>query len=80
MRDSVESKDRIYIKEYGFLYFSKSMGKDLNKKYSQKRLDSAKKSGTDPIKTVSKRVIQKSAEATIDLIVTKIAERFKKVF
>ena len=80
MRDSVEPKDRIYVKEYGFLYFSKSMGKNLNKTYSQKRLDSAKKSGTDPIKTVSKRVIQKSAEATIHLIVTKIAERFKKVF
>ena len=50
MRDSVEPKDRTYVKEYGFLYFSKSMGKNLNNKYSQKRLDSAKKFGTDPIK------------------------------
>ena len=44
------------------------MGKNLNNKYSQKRLESAKKSATDTIKTASKRVIQKTAEATGDLI------------
>ena len=33
-------------------------------KYSQKLVDSAKKSTTDAIKTASKRAIQKTAEAT----------------
>ena len=47
------------------------MGKIIGKKksknvsgiYSQKLLDHAKKSATDGLKTSSKRVIQKSAEA-----------------
>ena len=41
------------------------MGKNL---YDQKLLNSAKKSTTDAIKTASKRAIQKTAEATGDLI------------
>ena len=28
MRYSIEPKDRIYVKEYGFLSFAKSMGKN----------------------------------------------------
>ena len=42
MRYSNEPKNRIYVKEYGFLTFAKNMGKDLSYKYSQKLLDSAK--------------------------------------
>ena len=42
-------------------------GKSINNKYGQKLLDSAKKS-TDAIKTTSKRTIQRTAEATGDLI------------
>ena len=52
---------------------SKSISKSLNVKYSQKFLDHAKKSGTDALKTSSKRVIQKTAVATGDLIGYKIA-------
>ena len=48
--------------------FAKNMGKILRNKYGQKLLDSAKKSTTDAIKTASKRAIQKTAEATGDLI------------
>ena len=48
------------------------MGKGLSNKYGQKLLDSAKKSATDAIKTASKRAIQKTAEATGDLIGNKI--------
>ena len=48
------------------------MGKNLSNKYSQKLLDSAKKSATDAIKTASKRAIQKTAEATGDLIGKKL--------
>ena len=36
--------------------------------YNQKLVDTAKKSATDAIKTASKRAIQKTAEATEDLI------------
>ena len=51
------------------------MGTHLSNKYSQKLLDTAKKSTTDTIKTASKRAIQKTAEATGDLIGNKIADK-----
>ena len=50
MRYSIESRDRIYVKGYGFLSFAKNIGKSLSSKYSQTLLDSAKKSTTDAIK------------------------------
>ena len=75
MRYSIEPKDRIYVKGYGFLSFAKNIGKNLNNKYSKKLLDTAKKSTTDAIKTTSKRVIQKTAQATGDLISNKIADK-----
>ena len=37
------------------------MGKNLSNKYSQKLLDTSKKSTTGAIKTTSKRAIQKTA-------------------
>ena len=62
---SVDPKDRILIKGYGFLSFPKNMGKHIGKNisknlsstYSQKLLDHAKQSTTDPLKTASKRAI-----------------------
>ena len=57
MRYSIEHRDRIYVKRYGFLTFAKKMDKTLSNKYCQKRLDSAKKSTADAIKTASKRAI-----------------------
>ena len=42
MRHSIEPRDRIYVKGYGFLSFAKKMGKSLSNKYGQKLLDSAK--------------------------------------
>ena len=75
MRYSIEPRDRIYVKGYGFLSFAKNMGKSLSNKYGQKLLDSAKKSTTDAIKTASKRAIQKTAEATGNLIGNKIADK-----
>ena len=47
----------------------------MSNKYSQKLVDSAKKSTTDAIKTASKRAIQKPAEVTGDLIGNKIADK-----
>ena len=54
MRYAIEPRDRIYVKGYGFLSFIKAIGKNLNNKYDQKLLDSAKNSTADAIKTASK--------------------------
>ena len=54
MRYSIEPRDRIYLKGYGFLSFAKNIGKSLSNKYCQKLLDSARKSTADAIKTASK--------------------------
>ena len=72
---SIEPRDRIYKKEYGFLPFAKN----LANKYSQKLIDTAKKSTTDAIKTASKRTIQKTAEAAGDLIGNKIIKLLIKL-
>ena len=79
MRYLIETRDRIYVKGYGFLSFAKNMGKSLSNKYGQKLLDSAKRSTTDAMNTASKRSIQKSAEATGDFIGNKIADKIRKV-
>ena len=54
----------MYVKGYGFLSFAKNIGthatkvsKSMNNKYSQKLLDSAKKSTTNAITTASKKTI-----------------------
>ena len=85
MRYSIEPRDKIYVKGYGFLSFAKNMGthatkiaKNLSNKYSWKLLDSAKKSTTDGLKTASKRAIQETAEATGDVIGNKIADKITK--
>ena len=63
--------------------FAKNVGKNISKnvssKYSQKLLDHAKQSVTDVLKTSSKRVVQKRAEATGDLIGNKIADKITRV-
>ena len=82
-RYSVQPRDRIFVKCYGFLCFAKNMGKNISKnlssKYSQKLLDHAKQSATDTFETPSKRSIQKTAEATGDLIGNKVAVRITNV-
>ena len=57
----------------------KNISKSLSGKHSQKLLDHAKQSATDAFKTDSKRAIQKTAEATSDLVGNKIADRITKV-
>ena len=79
MKYSVVPKDRVYTKRYGFLSFSKSMGKHLRSKYGQKTLGSARNSTTDAIKFASKRAIQKIAEATGDLIGNKTPDKITSV-
>ena len=90
----------MFVEGYGILSFAKSMGKNIGKtisknlsgKYSsgmlaicKKLLDYAEKSATYALKTFSKRVIQKRAEATgdligskIDKIITKVSEKSKQ--
>ena len=63
------------MKGYVFLSFAKNMGKSLSNKYGKKPLGCVKKSAIDAIKTASKRAIQKTAEATRDLIGNKIADK-----
>ena len=79
MRYSIEPRDRIYVKGYGFLSIVKNMGKNLINKYGQKLIDSAKKSTADAIKTASKRAIQKTAEVTGDLIGNKVDDKITSV-
>ena len=67
------------MKGYGFLSFAKNTGKSLSNKYGQKRLDSAKKSTTDAIKTGSKSTIHKTAEATGDSIGNKIPDKITTI-
>ena len=57
MRYSTEPKSRKYVKGYGFLSFARK----FDYKYCKKLMDTA-------TKAVSKRVVQKTAEATGDLI------------
>ena len=58
-RYSVQPRDRIFVKGYGYLAFAKDMGKNKNKilsfKYIKKLLDHAKQSATDALKTSSKK-------------------------
>ena len=71
MRYSIEPRFRKYIKGYGFLSFVK---KFVNN-YGKKIIDTASKTGIDAAKTTSERVVQKTAEATGDLIGNKIADK-----
>ena len=79
MRYSIEPRDRIYVKRYAFLSFAKNIGKNLSNKNSQEIIFTAKKITTDAIKTASKRALQKTAEATGDLIGNKIAEKITNI-
>ena len=59
----------ITVKQKNLFYFAKNI------KYSQKLADGAKNSAIDALKTASARAIQKTAEATGDLIGNKIADK-----
>ena len=64
MRYPIEPRFRKYVKGYGFLYFARKFGD----KYGKKLIDTATKTGMDAAKIASKRAVQKTAEATCDLI------------
>ena len=71
MRYSIEPRERRYVEGYGLLSFARN----LNDKYGRKLVNSAKKSATDAFKIARKRSIQKTAEATGDLIGNKTSDK-----
>ena len=83
MRYSIQPRDKISVISDRFLSFAKNMGKNIGKnisktlcgKYSQNLLDHVEQSARDALKTSSKIVIQKAAEATGDLFDNKIANK-----
>ena len=86
MSYSIKPRERGHVKGYGFLPFARNIGthankvaKNMSNKYGQKLADTAKKSVTNAIKTASKRAIQKTADATGDLVDNKIAGKITSV-
>ena len=80
---SVEPRDRIFLKAYGYLYFARNIGKNIRKNLSStcslKLFDHAKQFTTDTLKTAWKRAIQKTAGETGDLIGNRIAKKIIRV-
>ena len=84
---SVQPKDCIFVKGYGFLSFAENMGRNIDKnkskslssKYSQKCIDHAKRYATDALKTASKGAIQKTAEVCGGWIGSKITDKITRV-
>ena len=87
MRYSLEPTYRKYVQGYGFLSFARKFGDKYGKKlrntatkvgtskYGKKIIDTTKKQGSEFARTAGKRIVQKSAEATGDLIGNKIADK-----
>ena len=71
MKYSIEPRDRIYVKGYGFMSFAKN--------YSQKIIVATKKSAMNAVKTASQRAIQKTAEETGDLVGNKISDKITSI-
>ena len=53
--------NRMFVKDYGFLSIARNMAKNISKKlsskYSQKKIDHAKQSATDALKTSSEKAV-----------------------
>ena len=90
MRYSIEPRERRYVKGYGFMSFSRNFGNkygkklmntviktgtNFNGKYGKKLTDTAIKTGKDFATIAGKKIVNKSAEATGNLIGNKIADK-----
>ena len=75
MKYSTETKYRKYVKGYGFLSFARK----FVDKYGKWLMDTATKTRIDAAKAASKRVVQKTAEATGDLIWNEISDKITSV-
>ena len=56
-----------------------SFARTFGNKYGKKIIDTTTKTGIDIAKTASKRVVQKTKEATGDLIGNKIADKITSI-
>ena len=74
MRNSIDPKENLCQR----LIYVKNMTKDLSSNYSQKFLDTTKKSATDALNRASKKAIQKEAQTTLNLIRNKIVDKITK--
>ena len=76
----------MFVKCYGFLFIAKNMGtsideninKNIRGKYGQKRVDHAKQSATDVLKTSSIRVIKKKKKKKKEKLKKKKKKNHKK--
>ena len=90
MRHSLEPEYRNYVKGYGFLSFARNfgdnygkklmntaikIGTNFNSKCGKKLTDTAIKTGKDFAKIAGKKLVNKSTEATGDLVGNKIADK-----
>ena len=86
MRYSVQTRERIFEKAYGFLSFAKNMcentgrniSKNVNGIFSQKLFDRAKRSTKCALKTSSERFIQKQQKQLVIRLVTKLLTELQK--
>ena len=73
-RYSIEARTKKYIKEHGFFSFRRN----LSNKYGKQLLDAATKTCLDALKTATKNVVHKAAEATGKFTGNKIADKIVK--
>ena len=67
----IEPRTRKCVRGYGFLPFASN----LSNKYGKQLLDTTTKTELDALKTVSKKVVQKAAEAAGEFIGNKITDK-----
>ena len=75
MRYSTEPRFRKYVKVYDFLSIARKFGN----KYGKKLIDTATKTVIHAAKTASKKVVQKTADATGGLIGNEIADKISSI-
>ena len=75
MRHSLEPEYRKYVKGYGFLSFARNFGD----RYGKKLMDTAASTGKTFAKTAGKKVVNKTAEATGDLVGSKTVGKITSV-
>ena len=71
---STKPRTRKYVEGYGILSFARN----LSDKYGKKLLDTATNTGTDALKTASRKVVHKTAEGTSEFTGNKIANKIVK--
>ena len=79
MTYSKDNQIRKYVKGYEFMSFAKNFGSKFGKKFLSKGISASKRitenQGSEFSKIAGKKIVQKYAEATGDLIGSKIADK-----